>query len=237
MAFNPIAYRAQVLAQGKPRQGLPAPDALSGSPESLHLQLSELDKDVTYLSSLENRADRQVRKRDVLLPKWRPYVERYLAGDEVYENTVFAWCIIWSFDVGDFDTGLNWADIAIAQSQPTPARFKNTFARFVADTVLEWAEQEAEYGHSIEPYFSRVFGYVTNTWRLHEEITAKWYKFAGSQLLRDSRGRMSPASALNDTDVLQAADALLAKAHECYPRVGVKTLRDKIAQRLRALSQ
>ncbi|SQD04869.1 putative terminase, endonuclease subunit from bacteriophage origin [Escherichia coli] len=47
---------------------------------------------------------------------------------------------------------------------------------------------QAEAGHSIEPYFSRTFENIREKWRLHEDINAKWFKFAGLYLLRDEKG-------------------------------------------------
>lgn len=233
MSISPgMRHNAKIAAL----QALSSGQALSASPESLHIQVRELMQDVERLRELPMTADRVEMKRNKLLPKWRPTVERYLAGSEHVTNMVFSYCVIWLFDIGEFDLGLDWADIAIEQHQPTPENVKRTFPAFVADTVLAWARQEAESGHSVEPYFSRTFDNVRNKWRLHEEITAKWFKFAGLLMLRDSNGKPLP-SAIDDVAILQAADELLAQAHAFHPPVGVKTLREKIDQRIRALTK
>jgi len=82
-----------------------------------------------------------------------------------------------------------------------------------------------------------VFRHVASDWRLNDKLTAKYFKFAGLLLLRDTMGEPRP-SAVTDPDVLEQADALLVKAHEWDP-VGaqVKTHRNRIAMRLRALEQ
>lgn len=233
MSLSPgLRHNARIAA----KQALSQGQALSANPDSLHIQLRELQQDVERLRALPTIRDRVDMKRRKLLPKWRPTVESYLSSGEQYTNPVFGYCVIWLFDVGDFDQALTWADIAIEQHQPTPGNVKRTLSAFVADTVLAWAEQEAEAGHSVEPYFSRVFECVREKWRLHEEINAKWFKFAALLLLRDSNGRPLP-SAIEDASVLQAADALLAQAYAYHPPVGVKTLREKIEMRLRALNK
>lgn len=233
MSLSPgLRHNARIAAQQMLREGL----ALSANPESLHIQLRELQLDVERLRQLPTIRDRVDMKRRKLLPKWAPTVERYLSGDEPYTNMVFSYCVIWLFDIGEFDQALDWADIAIEQHQPTPDNVKRTFSAFVADTVLAWAEGEAEAGHSVEPYFSRTFANVREKWRLHEEINAKWFKFAALLLLRDSHGKPLP-SAVEDASVLQAAEELLAQAHAFHPPVGVKTLRGKIEMRLRALNK
>ncbi|HHX7278774.1 TPA: phage terminase small subunit, partial [Yersinia enterocolitica] len=165
-----------------------------------------------------------------------PTVERYLEGGIAHANPAFAWCVVWLFDVGNFDQALDWADIAIEQGQSTPENIKSTFATFVADTVMEWAETQASLGHSIEPYFSRTFANIRDKWRLHEEVNAKWYKFAGLLLLADKSGK-PVATAIDDVETLLQADALLAQAGAFDVKVGVKTHREKIAARIRALQK
>lgn len=209
------------------------------APESLHLQLLALEQDVTRLRALDRIADRIAMKRDELLPKYRPYAEQYLAkcqepDAKPHDNPLFAQVIVWLFDVGDFDTALDWADIAIAQDQKTPATIKRDWPHFVADTVLEWAEQEIQRGNAVEPWFGKVLGKVLNDWRLNEQLTAKWLKTAGLLLLTDEDGK-PVASAISDQERLQQADELLAKAAEFHPAIGVKTHRERIAMRLRAL--
>lgn len=203
---------------------------------SLHVQLRELERDRAALQGLPRTSDRVAMKRAVLLPKWLPVAQEYLDNGEVYQNLIFGWCVVWLFDVGEFDQALDWADIAISQGQQTPERLKRTFAAFVADTVLEWATIAAESGESLEPYFSRTLANVTTKWRLHEKITAKWLKFAGLHLLRDSQG-VPRATAADDVATLAQADRLLASAEGFHINIGVTTMRRQIAARLRQLDK
>jgi hypothetical protein len=233
MSLTPCQrYRARVIAEQALRN--PGAQAAAG-PVSLHVQLGELERDVQILRSLPTIADRVEMKRDILLPKWQPVVAEYLGGGKVFINPVFAYCVVWLFDVGDFDQALDWADIAIDQGQETPGNFKSSFAAFVADTVLAWAETQSALGHHIEPYFARTFTNVLEKWRLHEEIKAKWFKFAGLFLLRDDKGTPR-ATAIDDVAVLQQADSLLAQAHACNNKSGVQTARERITARIRKLT-
>jgi hypothetical protein len=232
MALSPAQRHSQrIAAQRKLGDG----QAVNSS-ESLHILIKELETDLAYLSSMTVIADRVAHKRDVLLPRWVPTVEAYLESQQVYANPVLAWCVIWLFDVGDLDKALDWADIAINQQQATPDRLRSNFPTFVADTMLAWAEESAGRGESIEPYFSRTFDRVANTWRLHEQVTAKWFKFAGLELLRGDDGQKT-AAGVDDIDTLQKADQLLAIAEKNYHKVGVTTARKTIAARLRKLTQ
>ncbi|MFR9705078.1 terminase, partial [Aeromonas sanarellii] len=79
---------------------------------------------------------------------------------------------------------------------------------------------------------SRVFDKVRNDWRLNERLTAKWFKAAGCLLLRGHDGQPRP-SAVGDSAILEQADHWLALAEQLHGKVGVGTLRQKIAMRLR----
>lgn len=225
-------HRARV----KTVQALDKREALTASPVSFHLQMLELKRDVERLRSLPRTEDRVEMKRDVLLPRWMPTVEAYLAGDARFANPAMVYCVIWLFDTGEMGQALEWADVAINESQATPENFKSTLPAFVADTVLEWATNEAAAGRSIEPYFSRTFENIRDKWRLHEDINAKWYKFAGLYLLRDDKGQPR-ATAVEDVSTLEQADALLAQAAAYNKNAGVKTMRDKIRARIARLTE
>lgn len=232
MALSPAQRHSQRIATERQLQRSQAVD----SSESMHILVKALEKDVEQARSIQFIPDRIVFKRDVLLPRWVPTVEAYLDSGQVYANPVFAWCVIWLFDVGNLDKALDWADIAISQQQATPDRLRSNFPTFVADTMLAWAEESAGRGESIEPYFSRTFERVANTWRLHEQVTAKWFKFAGLELLRNEDGQKT-AAGVDDIDTLVKADRLLAVAEQHYFKIGVKTARQTIAARLRKLTQ
>ncbi|MGB0894030.1 MAG: phage terminase small subunit [Parashewanella sp.] len=202
----------------------------------MHLQLVELENDKKRLKAIDPIAGKVKLKRDDLLPKWLPHVDEYLAqvakGEPSYDHPIFAYCVIWLFDSGDYDRAIQYAFKAIELQQPSP--LKRGWPSFVANTVYDWAEAEAENGHSIEPYFSTVFNQVTSKWELHEALTAKYYKLAGLQFIRDKTGKVK-ATNVGDVEALTQADELLEKAQQLYRNIGVKTIRDKIAQRLRGL--
>lgn len=232
MAMSPCQrHRARIKAA----QALDNREALTASPVSFHLQKLELEADVERLRSLPMTADRIDMKRNELLPRWLPTVEAYLAGEKRYMNPALVYCVIWLFDTGEMERALDWADIAISEGQAMPENFKSTMPAFVADTVLAWATGEAAAGHSIEPYFSRTFNNIRDKWRLHEDINAKWFKFAGLYLLRDENGAPR-ATAVEDVSVLEQADALLAQAEKFNKNAGVKTMRTKIAARINGLT-
>lgn len=233
MRFREQQQRRRQLAELS-KKGAAATAA--ASPDSLHIQLIELENDVVRLRALQRRTDRIDMKRAALLPKWIPVAQRYLDGGRVFNNPVFSHCVIWLFDVDELGQALQWADIAIEQGQETPENIKRDFAHFTADAVLEWAQTIAPQGQPVEPYFSDTFERVKTAWCINEELTAKYYKFAGLQLLREKDGQPA-VKAIVDVAVLREADSLLEQAETFYTNVGVGTMRKNIAARLRKLEQ
>ncbi len=204
------------------------------TPKSLHLLLIELANDEQVLKGFNRIDDKIAHKRDVLVPKYKQAVDEYLTSGERFDNPLFAIMIVWLFDTDDLTTAISWCDKAIEHKLDTPARFKRDFATFCADEVLKWCERMAATGHSIEPYFSQTFQKVREVWRLNEQLTAKWYKFAGLLLLRDHDGKPR-ASSVGDIHTLELAKALLTEAQNQSSKAQVKSQIEKIQMRIRAL--
>ncbi|MGF1764905.1 phage terminase small subunit [Aliivibrio kagoshimensis] len=231
---SPLAKQRQALIS----KAAPTPITETGvdTAKSLHLHLLDLETDIRFLSGFNRIEDKIKHKREVLVPKYRPYVTAYLESGEQYDNPVFAQLIIWLFDIEDLETAIDWCDKAIERELDTPERFNRDFATFCSDEVLKWSEKMANQGHSVEPYFTDVFYKVRETWRINEKLTAKWFKFAGLHLLRDSDGEPK-ATAVGDIEVLEKALNYLEEADKQYANVGVKTMMDKIQQRIRAIQE
>lgn len=227
-------WRRSQLALKKLRSN----ELLSSSPQDKRAAECDIELDRRMLSEqCETIEQRAAMKRDILLPKWLPQVESYLATGEVYPSLPFVLSTIWLFDVGDFDRGIDYAVLAIEQKQPMPENFSSSMGAFVADTVRDWTEREYAAGRSVEPYFSRVFSLITDEWDLHEELTARWYKLAGTLQLRGPDGMQVKPAQLSNLDVLERAQALLQRAEEISSKAGARTLLNNVAARIRALSR
>lgn len=232
---SPLARQRQKLIKQQANQS--ASEVVSGvDTDSLHIKLIEFEEDRKYLRSLNAIADRVKHKREVLVPKYKPYVQAYLESGESFEHPVFTNMVVWLFDVKELDTAIEWCMKAIERDLPTPENFRRDWPTFCADEVLAWAEKESERGHSIEPYFSQVFEKVDKEWRLHEKVHAKWYKFAGLYLIRNEEGQPQ-ATAIGNVETLEKALALLQHAHDKHSKVGVGTQIKKIEARIRAINE
>lgn len=196
--------------------------------------MQQFNQDVVFLKQLSRHEDRCDLKRDTLLPRYRPAVQRYLDSGKCYANALFVQCIIWLFDTEQFDDALDWVEIAIKQHQPSP--FRRPLSVFAADTIYQWAERQLTSSKPIDPYFARVLAHMHRDWRLPEALSAKYYKLAGLHVLKQAAANGQP-SHVHDTGVLNVAMKLLEKAQQEHTKIGVKNLINRIQMRLRALAQ
>lgn len=227
-----LAHKRRILALGVAASAVEsAAAALPYSPaEALsspanarkHLALMEtsLDEDLARLSQIQGLATRQDLKRNELLPKYQDYVRRYVESGLVMPNRVLVQVMVWLFDTTQFEDALELADIAIAQGQELPERFKRRdIQTFVADAICEWAYEEYKAQRSPEPYLSDLLPRVDGEWDLPEQIPAKYHKLIGIRAQEANEW----ATALHH----------LERAQQLYSKVGVDTRIENARKALR----
>lgn len=184
-----LAHKRRTLAQGSaavaasaaPVAYSPAAALTSPANAQKHYKLMEdaLLVDLERLSSFNSLEQRQLIKRDELLPKYLEYVGRYRESGLSFPNQVLMYVVIWLFDTAQFEQGFEWADFAMSQGQALPERFNRDIPTFVADELIEWAEAEYKAGRSPEPYVSDLLPRVDGEWSLFERIPARYHKQLG----------------------------------------------------------
>ena len=224
-----LAHKRRLLAQGPAAAVAGAvatiysADTALNSPANAkkHLQLmvDALNLDLDRLSAIDSRELRQQLKRDELLPKYLNYVERYLDSKLIFPNPVMMQVLVWLFDTQQFIQGLQLAQVAMAQGQELPERFKRNVQTFVADEVIEWAETEYNAGRTPEPYVSDLLHLVDGEWQLFERIPARYHKLLGIIGI--------------DLEDWPQAIAHFERAIELYPEIGVGTRLDTARKALK----
>ncbi|THA08088.1 terminase endonuclease subunit [Rodentibacter pneumotropicus] len=195
-----------------------------------------LQNDVNAVRAFPTRAEKMDYKRDRFLPKWLPFVSEYLEKGTIYQNDYLVYCIVYLFDIADFDQALSLAEKAIEQNQSMPQGWQTTLPNFVADHIYNWTDKTAAAGQSVEPYFTQTFKNVATQWKLHEIVTAKWLKLAAALLLRSPQGKVQ-ASGIDDAETLVLAIQLCNRAFQLNSKAGVKNMIERCAMRLNALAK
>lgn len=117
-----LAHKRRLIAEGPAaavagaQMAYSADTALSSPANARkHLKLMEdaLAGDLERISAINSREQRQLLKRDELLPKYLDYVQRYRDSELNFQNSVLVYVLIWLFDTEQFTQGLELADFAI----------------------------------------------------------------------------------------------------------------------------
>lgn len=231
-----LAERAAGKSPAKAETYTPATALAGPANAQKHLKLMEsvLMSDLERISAINSLELRQCLKREELLPKYLPYVQRYRESGLNHPNPVLMQVLVWLLDTEQFEQGLELAEFAIEQGQQLPERFKRDVQTFVADAVIDWAEAEHKAGRNPEPYVSNLLPHVDgywariNTddeaslpapWELFERIPARFHKLLGIIAME----REEWADAIDHFE----------RATTLYPEIGVKTRCDEAAKALR----
>lgn len=230
--FQHVMIQKKQAAAGATR-----PVLASKNKNEFALRLLELKTDLDVLKNINSISDKISHKRDVLIPKWRPFIHAYLSGENHHDDhPIISTFIVWLFDVGEHGEFIILCERAIDKKIPTPEFIKRDWQTFCADSIYKWADEQVTLGLSFNPYFSIIFEKIQNgQWRLFEKISANFYKLAGQQLLRDENGEIK-ASHIGNIETLEKALALLTRADELNPKIGVGDLiKNRIPSRINAL--
>lgn len=205
--------------------------AISAAQSAVLIALAQDVEKIRTMPTFEQRAEY---KRNQFLPKWLPFVEQHFNKGDTQQNDVIGYCLVYLFDVGDFEQGLALAEKAIANGQSLPDKFKRHIPAFVADFMLNWTEKTTASGQAVEPYFSQVLEKVTTQWEINEVSTALWFKQAAIQLTKNKTGKAHAASVGDPMRIILAIQ-LLRKAFSLNHKSGVITLINRCYMRLNAL--
>ena len=144
--------------------------------DKFKLLLKAIEGECKRISDLPQGRERTELKKQ-LLKTYLPVVHKYIEGDDEYKNTVLTQVMVWCFDTGEIAEAVKLAAVAIKQKQPMPKRYGRDAKTFVADAVLEWAEEQFNAGNPVDPYFSAMFSDVMG-WSVHDKIKVKYLKLA-----------------------------------------------------------
>jgi len=176
-------------------------------------QLSELldqslEQDLAALKDIRSKERKVDVKREELIPKYREdYLPRLRADGATHP--LLAWMVIWLFDIEDIEAAIDLALYCLEHEVELPERFKRDMPTFVADAILEWANEQHKEGHSPDPYFSNVMGHIDgfggpDLWDIPDEVRAGYYRLYG--LMLEAEGKYAAA-----LDILEIAYELGAK--------------------------
>jgi hypothetical protein len=171
MAELPMARHASAGPQGK--------GTLAGKQLESFLSAS-LTEDLAALKNMASVERKSEHKRDTLLPKYAPYVERLKESDTGHD--LLGYYLVWLFDAGSIDEATQFAGWCLEHGVALPARFQSDIRFFIASQVTEWAEKEEAAGREAQPYFDLIWKQALaemETWNLPDDLNARYFRLKG----------------------------------------------------------
>lgn len=203
----------------------------SANAEPIHFeQNSKNDKELTFfalnqdLAALHDITDVSKKielKKSVLIPKWQPIVDDYVASGAHKKFEPLVLLAVWLLDAELIADAMRYADYAIEQQQPMPDNFSRDLPTFMAAGIHDWAQRQLKAGHSAEPYFGQVITRIeSKQWLVDAPIVLGFvYKLAAQF-----------AEAAND---LETAEKFYLKCVNANPEGhGVKTKLNALQKKL-----
>lgn len=180
------------LAAEKAPIGETAPERIVNSPEELsyRLLLQSLGEHDRKIQSITNRADKIAYKRQIM-PEFIAHIDGLIDGmknnNAAVQDEIFAYYMIWSIDIGDYEKGLEMAQLAFEFDIKMPARFKSELQVFLVETFTRLADDAIILNENFPIKFLVQIDKMLNGINLADQKRAKLYKSIGLLHLNQAR--------------------------------------------------
>lgn len=182
---------ATLAANNAPKDDI-APERIVNSPEELsyRLLLQSLGEHDRKIQSITNRADKIAYKRQIM-PEFTAHVDGLIEGiknnNAAVQDEIFAYYLVWSIDVGDYEKGLEMAALAFKFDIKLPHRFKSELQVFLVETFTRLADDAIILNETFPIKYLVQIDEMLNGINLADQKRAKLYKSIGLLHLNQSR--------------------------------------------------
>lgn len=129
-----LAQQTQLRKRAALEAAAVAPAAMMDGATGYEIMLAKLQQDQFRLKQIESREAKGLLKAE-LLPEYVPYIDGVLQAGQGAQDDVVVTIMIWRFDAGDFDGGLNVAAYVLKHDLKMPDRFNRNTGCVVAEEV------------------------------------------------------------------------------------------------------
>lgn len=129
-----LAQQTQLRKRAAQEAARTDPAALMEGATTYELMLAKLQQDQFHLKQVQSTKDKAKLKAK-MLPEYIPYVEGVLSAGQGAQDDVLLTILVWRFDAGDFNGGLDIAEYVLRHKLETPNRFARTTGCLIAEEV------------------------------------------------------------------------------------------------------
>lgn len=211
-----LAQQTQLRKRAAREAAAAAPAQPMEGATSYELMLAKLHQDGLRLKQVQSNQGKAALK-EKLLPDYAPYVAGVIEAGQGAQDDVLTTVMIWRFDAGDFDGGLDIAEYVLQHGLKMPDRFERTTGCLVAEEVAGAALTAQKAGGTFPREILTRTAVLTAEHDMPDEVRAKVMLALGKATLHgisdENPGQQGQ---------VQAAIDLLKQAIELHPSCGGK---------------
>ncbi|MDF2073201.1 phage terminase small subunit [Pseudomonas mendocina] len=195
----------------------PQNQTMAGS-GAYELQMAQLHQHYQQLKGIQSTQAKEELKAK-LLPDYAPYIAGVLASGQGAQDEVVTTIMLWRFDAGDYQGGLDIAAYVLEHGLTMPDRFARTTGCLVAEEIAEAALKALKAGGTFEISVLAEAERLTAGQDMPDEVRAKLMLAMG----RVTAAQVGPDKP-NPADVhsLEVARHFLTRALELHDKCGGK---------------
>lgn len=169
-----LAQRNQLRKRAAMEAASAAPAALMEGATTYEVMLAKLQQDQFRLKQVQSREGKAKLKVE-MLPDYTPYVDGALSAGQGAQDDVLVTLMVWRFDAGDFDGGLNIAEYVLRHKLVMPDRFNRTTGCLIAEEVATAALIAQKAGQNFPPEVLARTALLTAEQDMPDQARAKLY--------------------------------------------------------------
>jgi len=167
-------FRERALAKRQTADDPPQDKAIATAYEQ---QLMQLAVDKQRLKQIQSTEQKGHLKAE-LVPNYFPWIKGVIASGAGHQDDVLMTVMVWAFDAGMWEVGLEMADYAIQHKLVMPDQYRRTTATVVAEEIADAAHRGAAV-----PLDELLYALdLTSSEDMPDEVRAKLHKALGNAL-------------------------------------------------------
>lgn len=226
MSHSPARrHLIRVQAEEAARNAPAGEEVVGGAYELMLAQLHEHTRTLKGIQSVE----RKIAAKREFLAVYDDYLDGALAGGHAARDRVLTTLLVWNFDCGSWDRGLQLAEHALAHDLPLPDQYSRDLPTLLIDETASAVLVGKLTGDDARRVLARVQE-LTADRDAPDQARAKLHKAIAYALMGKAPGAEPD---LDQLDATRAALALreLQRAHELFQGVGVKKDMERLERR------
>lgn len=228
MAMSPAKRHFLRITAAQDAAATASDQPMDGS-GAYELQMAQLHQHYQQLKSVQS-AQGKAELKAKLLPDYAPYIAGVLTSGQGAQDEVVTTIMVWRFDAGDYDGGLEIAAYVLKHGLNMPDRFARTTGCLVAEEVAEAALKALKAGGTFDLGTLAEADRLTAAHDMPDEVRAKIKLAIGLVAAELVDGKDVQADGLQ---CLEVANHFITAAIELHDKCGGKKALERVERLLK----